>query len=82
MIFLGIDESNKGGLEYQSKNKYLGAPYFAVDVTPKERVKEECEKLIKSLEEKGMAFAQGRVMDIDARHGMIIANLGNKGLFY
>ena len=71
MIFLGIDERDKEGLEYQSKNKYTGAPYFAVDVTPKKSVKEECEKLIKELEGKGMTFAQGRVMDIDASHGKI-----------
>ena len=71
MIFLGIDEKAKEGLEYQSKNKYQGAPYFALDVTPREgtSVKEECEKLIKTLEDEGMGFAQGRVMDIDAQHG-------------
>ena len=71
MIFLGIDEKDKQGLEYQSKNKYKGAPYFALDVTPRDgtSVKEECEKLIKGLEDKGFGFAQGRVMDIDAQQG-------------
>ena len=69
MVFLGIDEKDSNGLEYQGKNKYKGAPYFAVDVTPKKSVKEEAEKLIKDLESKGMGFAQGRVMDIEAKHG-------------
>ena len=70
MIFLGIDEKDKNGMEYQSKNLYKGAPYFAVDITPRNAsVKDACEKLIKDMEEKGMTFAQGRVMDVDATHG-------------
>ena len=70
MIFLGIDEANKNGMEYQSKNLYKGAPYFAVDITPRHpSVKDACEKLIATLGEKGMTFAQGRVMDVDATHG-------------
>ena len=73
MIFLGIDEKSKDGLEYQSKNKYKGAPYFAVDITPRESVKEACEKLIKDLDGKDMTFAKGRVMDIDASHAAIYA---------
>lgn len=75
MVFLGIDEKVKEGLEYQSKNKYTGAPYFAMDVTPRdgdEGLKAECEKLIKGLEEKGLGFAAGRVMDIDASHGKLV----------
>lgn len=73
MIFLGIDEKNQEGLEYQSKNKYKGAPYFAVDVTPKESVKEACESLIKKKEDEGLGFAPGRVMDIDPKHGKSIS---------
>lgn len=69
MIFLGIDEKDKQGLTYQGKNQYTGAPYFAVDVTPKASVKDEAEKLIKKLEERGLTFAPGRVMEIDASHG-------------
>ena len=69
MIFLGIDENKKDGMEYQSKNLYKGAPYFAVDITPRESVKEACEKLIADLTEKGYTFCPGRVMDIDATHG-------------
>lgn len=71
MVFLGIDEKKKDeGLAYTNKkNTYTGAPYFAVDVTPKHSVKEACEKLIQELEGKGMAFAKGRVMDIEATDG-------------
>lgn len=71
MIFLGIDEARKEGMEYQSKNLYKGAPYFAVDITPRRGVKEACEKLIQELGEKGYTFCPGRVMDVDAQHGMI-----------
>ena len=78
MIFLGIDERSEGGLEYQGKNRYKGAPYFAVDVTPRYGVKEACEKLIREKEEQGLGFAQGRVMDIDASHGKIACG-GAKG---
>jgi len=70
MIFLGIDEKAKEGLEYQGKNKYTGAPYFAIDVTPRKSVKEECEKLIERLQGEGLGFAKGRVMDVVAADGM------------
>ena len=73
MIFLGIDERDKEGLGYQSKNFYTGAPYFAVDITPQNTVKDACEKLIQDLEGKGLGFAQGRVMDIDAQDAAIYA---------
>lgn len=69
MIFLGIDEKDKDGLEYQGKNKYLGAPYFAIDVTPRHSVKEACEKLIEAQKANGLDFAKGRVMDIVAQDG-------------
>lgn len=69
MVFLGIDEKDKNGLEYQGKNKYLGAPYFAIDVTPKNSVKEACEKLIEAQKAKGIEFSKGRVMDVEAQDG-------------
>ncbi|KAK5120831.1 hypothetical protein LTR85_005898 [Meristemomyces frigidus] len=74
MIFLGIDEKAKEGVSYQNKkNTYKGAPYFAVDVTPRASVKEECEKLIQGLDAKGLGFAKGRVMDIEAHDAAIYA---------
>jgi hypothetical protein len=54
MIFLGIDESVKDGLDYQGKNRYVGAPFFAVDVTPRGNVKEACEELVKRVETGGV----------------------------
>lgn len=71
MIFLGIDEKQKNALEYQGKNKYIGAPYFAIDVTPKPSVRDECEKLIEKVKAKGLDFAKGRVMDIEATDGKL-----------
>jgi len=69
MIFLGIDEKVKDGLSYKGKNQYTGRPFFAVDVTPKGSVKEECEQLIQRLGDKGMEFAKGRVMELEAGDG-------------
>lgn len=77
IIFLGIDEKDKEGLSYQGKNLYTGAPYFAVDVTPKESVKEACEKLIKDQAAKGFEFSRGRVMDVVATDGMMLRNPGS-----
>ncbi|KAK4541075.1 hypothetical protein LTR36_008300 [Oleoguttula mirabilis] len=74
MIFLGIDEKAAEGLRYKNKkNTYSGAPYFAVDVTPRASVKAACEKLIEGLEAKGLGFATGRVMDIEAHDAAIYA---------
>jgi NAD+ diphosphatase len=70
MIFLGIDEKNPGGLGYQGKNFYKGAPYFAVDVTPKnEGIQEKAEELIGKVGERGYEFAKGRVMELVAADG-------------
>ncbi|KAK4501459.1 hypothetical protein PRZ48_007268 [Zasmidium cellare] len=73
MIFLGIDEKDKNGLEYQGKNKYTGAPYFAIDVTPRNSVKEACEKLIEAQKAKGLDFSKGRVMDVVAQDAAVYA---------
>ncbi|KAK4565705.1 NADH pyrophosphatase [Recurvomyces mirabilis] len=74
MVFLGIDEKGKDGLAYTNKkNTYTGIPHFAVDVTPKNSVKEACEGLIKELEGKGLAFAKGRVMDIEALDDLLLS---------
>ena len=67
MIFLGIDEQNKNGLVY--KEQYKGAPFFAVDVTPKGSYTEIASKVISDLESRGYSFAPGRVMDIEASEG-------------
>ncbi|GAB7346972.1 hypothetical protein MBLNU459_g3130t1 [Dothideomycetes sp. NU459] len=70
MIFLGIDERVKDGLSHTNKgNVYSGAPYFALDVTPRETLTEACNTLISSLDSKGLTFAKGRAMDLEAPDG-------------
>jgi NAD+ diphosphatase len=71
MIFLGIDESDKEGLDYQGKNRYIGAPYFALDVSPKGSVKQACEDLIAKVEKDGVVFGKGRIMELEASDGML-----------
>ena len=77
MIFLGIDEKapeGDGALSFQSKNKYTGAPYFALDVTPRDNsVKQACQDLIKDVQSKGYEFAKGRVMDVEAADGTYLS---------
>lgn len=67
IIFLGLDE-RKEGLVY--KDHYKGQPWFAVDVTPKESVKEAAEKLIEGLKEKKLEFINARMhMTFPAQEG-------------
>lgn len=73
MIFLGIDEKDSKGLTYKGKNEYKGAPYFALDVTPRKSVKEACEKLIADQKEKGFEFGKGRIMDVEPQDAAIYA---------
>lgn len=70
MIFLGIDEKDKGGLDYQGKNRYIGAPYFAVDVTPRGSVKSACEELVAKVEKGDVQFGKGRLMELEASDGV------------
>jgi NAD+ diphosphatase len=73
MIFLGIDESVKEGLEYQGKNLYKGAPFFAVDVTPRaNNLKEKCEELVKKVETGDAQFGKGRIMELEPSDGMFL----------
>lgn len=81
MIFLGIDEKAPQGLSYQAKkNVYTGAPYFAVDVTPRESssssssVTDACTTLISRLQsEKGFLFGKGRIMNIEPSDAAVYA---------
>lgn len=72
MVFLGIDEGRKDGLDYQGKNRYIGAPFFAVDVSPKGSVKAACEELVKKVETGGVEFGKGRLMELEASDGMFL----------
>ena len=58
LLFLGIDESHKAGLEYSI---YRGAPYFALDVTPKGSITSAANTLISTLESRGLTFIGGRM---------------------
>ncbi|KAF2220740.1 NUDIX hydrolase domain-like protein [Elsinoe ampelina] len=73
MIFLGLDEGKDGVTYTPKKGTYKGAPYFAVDVTPREGVKEAAEKLIKEVEGRGLSWGKGRVMDLVAGDAAIFA---------
>jgi NAD+ diphosphatase len=67
IIFLGLDE-RKAGFEY--KGVYKGQPWFAVDITPKESVKEAAEKLIENLKAENLNFNAGRMnMSLPAEQG-------------
>ncbi|KAH7396211.1 NUDIX hydrolase domain-like protein [Pyrenochaeta sp. MPI-SDFR-AT-0127] len=71
IIFLGLDEK-KEGIVY--KEHYKGQPWFAVDVTPKESVKEEAEKLIERLKGDGLDFSKGRMhLSLPAEEAAIYA---------
>ena len=58
MIFLGIDEQNKDGLAH---GIYKGAPYFAVDVTPRASFETEAKGVIAEMEKRGYKFLETRV---------------------
>ncbi|KAK4996030.1 hypothetical protein LTR28_000322 [Elasticomyces elasticus] len=67
MIFLGLDQRVKDALVY--KDVYKGAPFFAVDITPRGSIADACNKLLSDLDSRGLTFAQGRSMDLDAPDG-------------
>lgn len=68
IIFLGLDERHQ---EFEYKGRYKGQPWFAVDITPKENVKEAAEKLVESLKAEGLDFNAGRMnMSLPAEQGM------------
>ncbi|THC92282.1 hypothetical protein EYZ11_008264 [Aspergillus tanneri] len=61
LVFLGLDESCKqGGLSWKI---YTGAPYFALDVTPKgsEEQQANAKDVLSALEAKELSFLQARV---------------------
>ncbi len=67
LIFLGLDEK-KEGIVY--KERYKGQPWFAIDITPKESVKEEAEKIVEKFKSEGLEFSKGRVqMSLPAQEG-------------
>lgn len=64
LVFLGIDEKVEDGYKYRN---YTGAPYFALDITPKGTYKEEAQKLIDDFTSKKVSFVEGmRAMSFPA----------------
>jgi len=79
LIFLGLDErvnKEQEGEGFVWKEVYKGAPMFAVDVTPKGSIKEECEKLIKEVtDDKKLEFLEGSrnmILSFPAQDGCVI----------
>ena len=67
LVFLGLDESQTDGLQYKN---YVGAPQFAVDITPKASYEEEAKGIIAELEKRGLTFIEGmRAMSFPANIG-------------
>ncbi|KAI9784893.1 MAG: NADH pyrophosphatase [Peltula sp. TS41687] len=59
LVFLGIDEKSKdGGLQWKV---YRGAPYFALDVTPKGTVEKASQGIIAEMHSRGLTFLGGRL---------------------
>jgi NAD+ diphosphatase len=69
LVFLGLDESKRNGLHYKN---YIGAPQFAIDVTPKNSYEGEAKGVIAELEGRGLSFVEGmRAMNFPAEIGML-----------
>jgi NAD+ diphosphatase len=67
LVFLGLDESQTDGLQYKN---YVGAPQFAVDITPKASYEEEAKDVVSELEKRGLTFIEGmRAMSFPANIG-------------
>lgn len=66
LVFLGLDETRKDGLHYKN---YVGAPHFAVDVTPKGSYEAEANNVIAKMEQQGFHFLEGRAMSFPADVG-------------
>jgi len=78
MIFLGLHqqsntkETSGSSDVFSYKDLYKGAPFFAVDVTPKGSTADQAKDLIKDVEGRGLTFQEGRqVMSLPADEGML-----------
>ena len=67
LVFLGIDEKNRDGLQWEV---YRGAPYFALDVTPKGTIEGAGNEVIAEMKNRGLVFLEGRLhMSLRAPEG-------------
>jgi len=63
-VFLGIDESVRDGFAFKN---FLGAPHFAIDVTPKKTYEKEANELSEKFEAAGLKYSEGmRAMSFPA----------------
>ena len=73
LLFLGIDEKSRESDPFKYK-VHSGAPYFALDVTPKGSFKSAAESLISKLESEKLTFLTGRLhMTLPASQAAIYA---------
>ncbi|KAK8056015.1 hypothetical protein PG993_001242 [Apiospora rasikravindrae] len=71
ILFLGLDEKKTTGFEYKD---FKGAPYFAIDVTPKEGLAEKANSVIEAVKAKGLDFSKAaRMMSLTAPEASIYA---------
>ena len=68
LVFLGLDEQKEEGLAW---SRYRGAPYFALDVSPREADNKVAQELVIAMEEKGLKFLEGRVQALPAPQGTL-----------
>lgn len=67
VVFLGIDEKIKDGFAYKN---FLGAPHWAVDITPKKTYEKEANELADKFLGQGLKFSEGmRAMSFPADVG-------------
>lgn len=67
LVFLGLDESRTDGLHYRN---FVGAPQFALDITPQRSYEDEAKEVIAELEKRGLRFLEGmRAMNFPATVG-------------
>lgn len=58
LLFLGLDERDKSGFEWTI---YEGAPFFALDVTPRGSIAEAAKSMVQDKESQGLRFLEGRL---------------------
>ena len=67
LVFLGVDESVTDGYSYKN---FLGAPHFALDITPKKTYEKEANDLSELFTSQGLKFSEGmRAMSFPADVG-------------
>ncbi|KAK8114394.1 NAD(+) diphosphatase [Apiospora kogelbergensis] len=71
ILFLGLDEKKATGFEYK---EFKGAPYFAIDVTPKAGLADKANKVMEAVKAKGLDFSKSaRMMTLTASEASIYA---------